>query len=141
MNPLPTTRAHCGAVRAAAGLAWLALLGAAGGCISERSPVDVTELADCAVPLQAVARGDLLVLIRDFSFLPDTLRVPAGRVVTWVNCEGPAADPHTATAADEAWTSALLRRAEFFSRTFVDPGTFHYFCLPHPFMRGVVVVE
>src|SRR5689334_13428430 len=39
------------------------------------------------------------VAIRHFEFNPDTLRVPAGTTVTWVNCETPDIDAHTVTAS------------------------------------------
>lgn len=114
----------------------------AAACISERTPAGPDpETVDCAVPLHAVRRGDLLVLIRGFTFTPETLRVSAGQTVTWVNCEGAQSEPHTTTARSETWRSPLLSRGAYFSHTFATAGTFPYACLPHPVMQGTIIVQ
>lgn len=111
-------------------------------CISERSPVEPPAgVTECALPLDRVARGDAIVLIRGQQFLPDTVRVRQGQAVTWVNCEPVGADPHTSTSLTGIWDSPLLQRAEAYSRTFTATGTFGYTCIPHPHMRGGVIVE
>jgi plastocyanin len=78
------------------------------------------------------------VEIKTFTFNPDTLRVESGTVVRWVN-----RDPvgHTSTAANGEWESPLLGPGESFEFRFDEEGTFAYNCTPHPFMRGVVIVE
>lgn len=95
-------------------------------------------LAEC---LAAAGATGTAVAIRGFAFLPDTVRVAPGTRVTWVNCEPPQADPHTATADDGAWGSELLFPGDVFSRDFTQVGTFPYHCVPHPHMRAVVIVE
>lgn len=114
-----------------------------GGCFSDRSIADIPDdLVTCVVPMEAVARGDALVFIRDLTFLPQTVRIRAGRGVTWVNCEGGAdAHAHTSTADGGSWDSPLFQSGESFSQQFPAAGEFDYGCLPHPFMRGVVIVE
>jgi amicyanin len=114
----------------------------AAGCFSDRTVVDPSaELVTCVVPLEAVARGDALVFIRNLAFVPQSVRISPGRSVTWINCEAEGADPHTSTADDGAWDSPLLPSGASFSRQFTDTGSFEYHCLPHPFMRGEVIVE
>jgi plastocyanin len=124
---------------------WAVLLGAAtaaASCFSERGPTEPPAgLTDCALPLQAVARGDAIVLIRGQAFLPDTVHARPGQRVTWVNCEPEGADAHTSTAVGGAWESPLLQRAAFFTHEFGAAGEFAYTCLPHPHMRGAVIVE
>ena len=66
------------------------------------------------------------------------LTVRPGTTVIWVN-EGNVA--HTSTSDSEIWSSPLLSRGESYSRVFNEVGEFPYFCEPHPFMRGVVVVQ
>ena len=118
------------------------IAGAGAACFSDRSPVaPPAGAADCVLPLQPVARGDAIVLIRGQQFLPDTVRVRSGEAVTWVNCEEAGADPHTSTALDGQWDSPLLHRGDFFTYSFADPGNVGYLCLPHSHMRGVVIVE
>jgi len=50
-------------------------------------------------------------------------------------------DAHTVTADDRSWDSGMLRDGQRYTRTFTTPGRYPYFCLPHPYMRGTVVVE
>lgn len=112
------------------------------GCVSERAPLGPPrERAECALPLHAVRRGDHIVLIHQFSFTPETLRVAVGTTVTWVNCEAASTEAHTTTSRQAAWGSPLLRRGEHFSHTFTARGRYAYACLPHAIMRGEVVVE
>jgi plastocyanin len=104
-------------------------------CFSERSTVaPPTDARLCDGP---VAEG--VVVIRDFAFHPATLEVAVGEEVRWVNCD--ADMPHTSTGDGQLWSSGLLGANAVFSRTFEAAGTFSYFCEPHPFMRGTVVVR
>ena len=92
--------------------------------------------------LCVVGSVSAIVAIREFRFVPDTIRVPAGTVITWINCEEDFADePHTTTSVQEAWRSDLLSPGDLYQRRFDQPGTFPYFCEPHPFMTATVIVE
>lgn len=108
------------------------LLIAASACFSD-DPVATD--TDC----QSFAQN-VTVEIRDFEFEPEVACVTEGGTVTWVNVGNEA---HTTTGADPArlWDSGLLGNDEEFARTFEDAGEFDYFCAPHPFMQGVVIVE
>ena len=119
-----------------AGLLLLALAGAAFACADGAEPGET--LADC---LDAAGVTGAAVGIRDFAFAPETLRVAPGTAVTWVNCEGEDIDPHTTTSDASAWDSGFLYPGETFTRTFEAVGENPYHCVPHPFMRGVVIVE
>ncbi|HEX6557820.1 MAG TPA: plastocyanin/azurin family copper-binding protein [Longimicrobiales bacterium] len=111
-------------------------------CVSERTAGDITDpRAVCSLTIEQLKSGDVFVPIRGFAFQRDTVRVAAGTRVTWVNCESPPADPHTVTADAGVWDSPPIPIGEAFSRTFTTPGTFPYHCIPHPFMRGVVIVQ
>ncbi len=77
------------------------------------------------------------VSIHASRFAPDTIRVRVGESVRWVN-EDPVT--HTVAALDGRWASHTIAPGAQFTRTFTDPGTFGYYCEPHPHMRGVVIV-
>lgn len=111
------------------------------GCISERSPSEPAGAVECRIPLESASRGDAIVVIRSQRFLPDTVRIRRGQAVTWVNCEGPDADPHTSTALDGTWASVLLRAGDHFTASFGEAARHDYTCVPHPHMRGTVLVE
>ena len=117
-----------------------------GACVSERQgaggPTGTVEGA-CTIPIGSPVLGSTqaLVAIRAFSFQPDTVRIKRGTTVTWVNCENATTDAHTTTSVTELWNSPFLPPGSTYSHTFDQAGSFGYFCIPHPFMRGAVVVE
>lgn len=82
--------------------------------------------------------ADAVVVIRRYAYGPVRVEVPAGGVVEWVNGD---AMVHTATAEDGAWDSGAIRPGERWRARFDRPGTYPYYCGPHPFMKGVVIVR
>jgi plastocyanin len=110
-------------------------------CFSERSSGPTQSLEGCNAQLPAEAFGSTIVIIRDFQFSPQTVRVRPGTKVTWVNC-GPRGDEsHTSTSDANVWSSGLLAPGETFTREFPQAGAFPYHCIPHPGMTGTVTVE
>jgi len=98
----------------------------------------------CRIPVGSGVVGSVqaVVAIREFVYVPDTLRVPRGTTVTWVNCEEDFAnEPHTASDDAGGWASQEMSPTDMYSRRFDSPGVFPYFCEPHPFMHGVLIVE
>lgn len=90
-------------------------------------------------PVEPAASGSTIrVEMRQVAFTPSEVRIRVGETVEWVN-----RDPtvHTATAADGSWGSALLAEGERYVQRFDAPGRFPYYCIPHPMMTGVVIVE
>ena len=124
----------------------LAVLAAIGGaiaiaCFSERGAGPGSTSAECSVPISVIDSMHFIVAIRNFAFQPDSISVPPGATVTWVNCEDVGQEPHTTTADGGAWNSPELSPGNRFSHTFPAQGDFPYHCTPHPFMLGKVVVE
>lgn len=130
--PPRTTPAPTGAVRTALGVtlgaAWalvvLAALFAGAGWALGRGA--------------AASPAVTTVTIRTFAFQPQTITVPPGSEVVWINEDD---TPHTVTSADRALNSSGLDQGDRFSATFDKPGSYPYFCSLHPQMRGVVVVR
>ncbi|HEV8264035.1 MAG TPA: cupredoxin family copper-binding protein [Gemmatimonadales bacterium] len=126
---------------------WLPLavgagLAATAACFSERAGgPTVNPAAECRVPVTVIDSMHFLVSIRDFAFHPDSIAVPVGATVTWVNCETPPQEPHTTTSDAPAWDSPELNPGDRYSRTFGAAGAFPYHCTPHPFMLGKIVVQ
>ncbi|HEX6133659.1 MAG TPA: plastocyanin/azurin family copper-binding protein [Longimicrobiales bacterium] len=110
-------------------------------CYSDRSTIVDLDGEGCEVPGSAIGPDRAIVFIRDFAFFPDTLRIAAGTRVTWVNCEDAGIEPHTSTADAGTWDSGLIAPGEAYSRTFTAAGSNGYFCEPHPFMRGAILVQ
>lgn len=78
------------------------------------------------------------VKIDNFSFIPQTLTVPVGTTVTWVNKDD---IPHTVTSDVKLFSSRALDTDDKFSFTFTAPGTNDYFCSMHPKMTGKIIVK
>ena len=69
---------------------------------------------------------------------PASLSVTAGSTVTWVNAGSTAI---TVTSPDGLFDSETVAAGGSFSYTFDTPGTFRYFCVPYPYMKGVITVS
>lgn len=128
--------------RVTAGTMALALLSAA--CFSERPTDGVGPTGVCRIPVESGVIGSVqaVIAIREFRFFPDTLRISRGTTVTWANCEEDFAnEPHTSTHEAGSWSSEELSPTEIYSRRFDEAGVYRYYCTPHPFMSGVLIVE
>ena len=114
-------------------------------CISERtnSTGPRNNSGECRVAISGsiVGATQAIIAIRNYGFHPDTIRVKPGTQVTWLNCEDAGFDAHTSTSQTGQWQSEYMDPGESWTRTFNEVGTFPFFCEPHPFMRGVVLVE
>ncbi|MFL5761257.1 MAG: PQQ-dependent dehydrogenase, methanol/ethanol family [Thermomicrobiales bacterium] len=93
--------------------------------------------------VQASAVAVNHVDIIDFGFSPGVIVVPPGTTVTWTNT---GKQPHSATSTVSEtnavqFDSGILQPGESYSFTFDKAGTYDYFCVPHPFMRGKVIVD
>lgn len=82
--------------------------------------------------------GNAEVKIDNFSFGPQTVTIPIGATVTWVNRDD---IPHTVVSTDGVFKSKVRDTDEKFSYTFTKAGTYSYFCSVHPKMTGQVVVK
>jgi plastocyanin len=78
------------------------------------------------------------VKIDNFSFGPQTITVPVGATVTWINHDD---IPHTVVSTDGVFNSRVRDTDEKFSFTFAKAGTYPYYCSVHPKMTGKVVVQ
>ena len=78
--------------------------------------------------------------LTNWHFDPAEVTVPAGSTVVWVN---KGKEEHTVTSASdsrEKFDSGYKKRGASFQRVFSRPGRFNYYCAPHPWMTGTVVV-
>jgi plastocyanin len=99
---------------------------------------DGGETSGATTAAPAVARGAGAADIVGFEFVPAKTTIAAGGSVTWRNSD---AAPHTATADDrEAFDTGTLRTGQSKRIVFDEPGSYRYYCLFHPFMKGTVLV-
>ncbi len=79
------------------------------------------------------------IVIKDFHFTPETLRVKSGEQITWINRDE---EPHTVVSVEKQFKkSSALDTDEEFTVTAGAPGTYSYFCSVHPKMTGTIIVE
>ena len=85
-----------------------------------------------------VATAAAHVEIKNYEYLPATLTVPAGTMVTWTSHDD---EPHTVTSSETVFASPGLDADETFSYTFTTPGAYTYHCALHPHMNGTIIVK
>jgi plastocyanin len=85
----------------------------------------------------------------DQKFDPSNITIPVGTEVTWINEDS---SQHTVTSGnltdqgldriyDGRFYSGTLGSEDSFSHTFNEQGIYSYFCSPHPWMIGFVIVD
>jgi plastocyanin len=90
------------------------------------------------------ASDTVTVIIQYYLYLDDNfdnvLTVPAGTRVVWIAKDD---DAHTVSSIEtpRVLNSPNLLNNETYEFTFTEPGQYDYFCVPHPDMTGVVIVE
>lgn len=99
-----------------------------------------TEVVSCA----SVENPAVEVIVKDYTFEPLEITVPAGSVVKWVN-KGPTSHMVTSGAPDAGpgavFGTPFLAIGGTACVKFVNPGTYDYFCRPHGnAMKGAKVV-
>ncbi len=84
--------------------------------------------------------GDLAqVTIAQNRFVPAQLAVKAGTTVRWSNAERRTGHALVISGPARA-QSGLISPGQSWQHTFAQPGLYHYSCVPHPEMKGVVEV-
>ena len=117
----------------------LAVFGALPALAQER----ITVPNEKPVPAAEVPADAIVVSIDKMQYDTPELTIKAGDTVYWVNKE---VMPHNIAfkkgiVGEDAFRGEMMTKGQAFSITFDEAGTFDYFCTPHPFMRGKVIVE
>lgn len=83
--------------------------------------------------------GHAEVFLERFHFSPQTLSVPVGTTVIWINRDSV---PKIVLSNEQPLEMPpILRAGQAFSRTFSTAGTYSYFCSVHPGVTGKIVVR
>lgn len=79
------------------------------------------------------------VAMGDYHYTADSVAITAGQTVRWVNRDPVA---HTVTFdSSDVTSSGDVPHHGTFAAKFDRPGVYRYHCVPHPMMKGVVVVK
>jgi plastocyanin len=83
--------------------------------------------------------GKPAVAIVNYTYKPADLTVAAGTKISFTNHD---TTPHTATSKEsEAFETGPIDPGQTKSITLSKPGTYTYYCVFHPFMKGTLTVE
>lgn len=86
-------------------------------------------------PGDAKAQAKYEIIITGREFAPNTLTVPVGAKVTWINKDG---EMHTVRS--DKFAGGLAPLASF-SFTFTETGVYDYHCETRPEMTGTIIVK
>lgn len=114
-----------------------------------REPPDTALKSEVMVFVEAddeVLPEDVVkVSISKFKYKPAEITIEPGTVVLWIN-----EDPMGHNAAfvagniddvEQDLAGPIVGQGERFAVRFNESGRYDYYCTPHPFMKGVVIVE
>jgi len=77
-------------------------------------------------------------------FIPYEVSIAVGGDVIWNNVDSAAHTVTSGNPSDEpggVFDSSLFMAGTTFSHTFDEAGTYEYFCMVHPWMRGIIQVS
>jgi plastocyanin len=78
------------------------------------------------------------VEVRGLSFVPQSTVVSAGDTIVWINRD---IVPHAITAEGGQWPPHTLLEGQSWEMVVEQGGTYPYFCLFHPQMRGLLATQ
>jgi plastocyanin len=85
------------------------------------------------------AQNVTVVTIQDYLYDPARITVPEGTTITFANRDS---TPHTATSKEPGrFDSGSIDTGKSGEVVLDETGTFAYYCLFHPFMKGAIVVK
>ena len=98
-------------------------------------PSNENQISNNEIPVSM----DEKVSIKGFSFSPKTITIKSGTTISWTNEDSAG---HTVTSdSGKELDSKLLSKGESYEHTFSNTGTYSYHCIPHPYMKGIIIVE
>jgi len=111
---------------------------------NESPPAVSVRSAPSALPTPGQPSGSIApvaatVMIKMLKYSSGTIQIRAGESVEWINND---VTPHTVTSKNSGqFDSGSIDAGESWRHTFLQPGTFPYFCTFHKEMTGTVIVK
>ena len=80
------------------------------------------------------------VTMKSLAFVPKSVTAKVGETVQWTNDDQP---PHNVTyvSGPKFTSSGTMNTSDKFQIKLTAPGTIHYVCTIHPFMKATIVVS
>ena len=95
-------------------------------------------LPPSSVPVAKPVARTVRTGMKNIHYLQSTIQIDVGTTVEWKNNDPL---PHTVTAVNKSFDSGLIQPGRTYRHTFTKAGTFNVYCVPHPFMKGTIVVK
>ncbi len=78
--------------------------------------------------------------MKSLAFLPASTKAKVGQTVQWTNQDTP---PHNVVyvSGPKFTSSSTLNTGDTFKLRLTQPGTIHYICSIHPFMKATIIVS
>jgi plastocyanin len=116
------------------------------GSVSTVPAATATSIPLAAYPAHPVKRSHSLahktVLTKEvngaYAFVAKKLTIKVGTKVTWKNVSDA---PHTITGKGTWKVNLQVVQGKSVSVVFKKPGTYHYYCVLHPYMQATIVVK
>lgn len=96
------------------------------------------EASAASIASAAISPSHHTVEVRGFNFVPQSTVVSAGDTIVWINRD---IVPHAITAEGGLWPPHVLQEGQSWEMVVEQGGTYPYFCLFHPQMRGLLATE
>ncbi len=93
------------------------------------------------IPTPTPTPSSVTVTVRSYEFSPSEIRVPIGSTVTWFNEDSTSHYILTGLSSPASLVSGEIRIGQSWKYTFVQRGTYRYYCNLHPgVLQGSVIV-
>ncbi len=118
----------------------VAFTAAATPAIAQAAPA-ASAPAEAAIeaPTQTEHKVHIVIITNRLTYQPPTIVVHVGDMVEWINKD---LYIHTVTATDnKTFNSGNIYPKRSWRYKAVKKGTFEYFCIPHPDMKGKLIVR
>jgi len=79
--------------------------------------------------------------MKTLAFVPDTIHAGLGQTVVWTNDDNVRHNVIYVSGPKFKSSRPKIRNGSKFSIKLTQPGTIHYFCSIHPWMKGTIVVS
>jgi plastocyanin len=113
------------------------LIGCGGGTDSTSS--GSSSSADSGATAAGTSQSADALTISDYEYAPADITVPAGTTIEITNKDS---TPHTVTSKESGvFESGSIDKGKPGEVKLEQPGTFAYYCVFHPFMKGTITVE
>ena len=85
--------------------------------------------------------GSVHVVMKTLAFEPNSIRAGVGQTVVWTNDDNVFHNVIYVSGPKFTSSRPKMRNGTKFEIKLSQPGTIHYFCSIHPWMKGTIVVS